>query len=172
MDHNIKRERTDFIPVSGSDAPDSNQYVTYETGKNEMTPELARKAIIGIEAMMLNAPAEQQVGLETQHNFTDSVYCRTVLMHAGQMIVGKIHKLEHTVIISKGSASVLSEEFGTKHLQAPMVFVSPPGVKRLLFIHDDMIWTTVHKNLSNTRDISVLESELIAADYSELEGVK
>jgi hypothetical protein len=145
-----------------------DSFVTLEAGKMEMTPEMVRQSISEIEAKMLSAPPEHQVALETVHNFADNIYTRTVFMKAGSLITGKIHKLDHVVIIQQGSASVISEEFGAKIIKAPMVFVSRPVVKRMLFIHEDMVWTTVHQNPTNTRDLDELEKLLILEDYKEL----
>lgn len=146
--------------------------ITIEGGLTELTPELIRGTIGDIEKAMLAQPAKDKVALETLHNFADGVYTRTVFMKAGSLITGKIHKLEHIVIIGQGSASVISEEFGSKIISAPMVFVSRPYVKRLLFVQEDMIWTTVHKNPSNTRDLDILEEEVIAKDYEETKLIK
>lgn len=148
---------------------EGNSFITIEGGFTELTPELIRNSISNLEESMKALPAESKIALETMHNFADGVYTRTVLMKAGSLITGKIHKLEHVVVIGHGSASVVSEEFGSKVIKAPMVFVSPPLVKRALYIHEDMVWTTVHKNPTNTRDLDVLEKELILEDYNKLE---
>lgn len=108
--------------------------------------------------------------LDVMHHFTNGIYARTALMKAGDLIVGKIHKKEHLVVVSAGKAKVVSEEFGSKDIVAPQIFKSPPGVKRALFIIEDMVWTTVHENPSNTEDLSVLEAELIAKDYDEVKS--
>lgn len=129
-------------------------------------PEL-REKILALETVMKTHPdAIDQI--EVMHHFTDGIYSRTCLMHAGDLIVGKIHKKEHLVVVSAGKAKVVSEEFGRKEIVAPCVFKSPPGVKRVLLIEEDMVWTTVHQNLSNTQDMGILEEELIAKEYSEV----
>lgn len=152
---------------------DLNTFVTMEAGFNKLTPEVIRNSISNIEKAMLTAPEDKKIALETKHTFAEGVYCRTVLMKAGSLITGKIHKLDHIVVIGQGSARVISEEFGSKIICAPMVFYSRPMVKRLLFVQEDMIWTTVHKNPTNTRDLDILEKELIAVEYEVLnkEGV-
>lgn len=147
---------------------ETKEFVTLEMGNEPATPEMIRNSVLALESVLKAAPSETQLALETQHNFAEGTYCRTVYMRAGSCVTGKIHKVEHTVIVSMGRATVASEEFGTQTIRAPAIFVSPPGVKRALLIHEDMIWTTVHKNPTNTRDLSVLESELIAQDYSEM----
>lgn len=144
---------------------DGNSFLTIEGGFSELTPAMIRGSISQLQDAMIALPPEQKLALETMHNFADGTYVRTVFMKAGSLIVGKIHKLEHIVVIGKGSASVVSEEFGSKIISAPMIFVSPPFVKRLLFIHEDMVWTTVHKNPTNSRDLDLLEKELIVPDY-------
>ncbi len=152
--------------------PETKEFITLEIGSEKASPEVVRNSILALEAVLKEAPTEQQLALETLHSFAEGTYCRTVYMRAGSAITGKIHKVEHVVIISKGRARVASEEFGAKILQAPQIFVSPPGVKRALFIEEDMIWTTVHKNPTNTRDLAVLESELMASDYGDLQGAR
>lgn len=126
-----------------------------------------RESIHSLETTMKACPDSFDT-LEVMHHFTDGIYCRTVLMHAGELIVGKIHKREHIVVVSAGRAMVISEEFGAKEIVAPCVFKSPPGVKRALQILEDCVWTTIHKNETNTEDMSVLEEELIAKEYSEV----
>lgn len=124
-----------------------------------------RESIAALEVAMRQQPDAFNV-LDVMHHFTDGIYCRTVLMRAGELIVGKIHKREHIVIVSAGRAKVISEEFGAKEITAPCVFKSPPGVKRALQILEDCVWTTIHKNETNNEDMDFLEEELIAKDYS------
>lgn len=142
-----------------------DSFKTIEAGKNQLTPDLLRKSILEIEERMLSVPDEQKVALETSHHFADKVYVRTVFMKAGSLITGRIHKLEHVVIVSQGSASIICEERGSQFIKSPMVFISKPTVKRLLFIHEDMVFSTVHQNPDNLRDLDELEKQLILPDY-------
>lgn len=137
---------------------------------SELAPEALeiRQDILALEAACMAMPEEQRFHqLPLTHHFTDGIYVRTCMMRAGEIVIGKIHKLEHTVIISMGSAQVTSEEFGDRIISAPMVFVSPPGVKRALLIEEDMIWSTVHPNPTNTQDLAELEKQLIMESYEE-----
>jgi hypothetical protein len=108
--------------------------------------------------------AYPQEDLPVQHDFLDGVYMRTVFMKAGLVVVGKIHKQEHVAIISKGSATVLTEH-GVVEIKAPHIFKSPPGARRALRIHEDMVWTTVHR--SDHTDLESLEAQLIAKDFDD-----
>ena len=134
---------------------------------NQIEKQELRQGIAALEAVARAHPDSFDT-LDVMHHFTPGIYCRTVLMRAGEIIVGKIHKREHIVVVSAGRASVISEEFGAKEIVAPAVFKSPPGVKRALHILEDMVWTTIHKNTSDTEDMSELEDELIAKDYGEV----
>lgn len=126
-----------------------------------------REGIEDLTAAMQKCP--EKVELEVMHHFGDHTYCRTVLMKAGDIVAGKIHKKEHIVIISAGLAKVVSEEFGSQDLRAPLIFKSPPGARRALLIIEDMVWTTIHDNPTNTQDLKILEEMLIAKDYSEVQ---
>lgn len=149
--------------VIAKTSPD--HFITVEAGHNELTPDLLRKTIADIEQRILAVPDDQKVALETRHHFADKVYVRTVFMKAGSLITGKIHRVEHVVIVSQGSASVVCEERGPQEIKAPTIFISSPGVKRLLFIHEDMLFSTVHQNPDNLRDLKELEKQLTIPDY-------
>lgn len=139
---------------------DAKSFITLEGGDTELTPEVIRNSVLALESAMKGLPDVAKCGLETMHNFIDGVYTRTVYMPAGTLWTGQIHSKEHIVIVSKGSANVVSEDHGATFLQAPAIFNSPAGVKRLLFIQTDMIFTTVHPNPTNTRDLKQLEHAL------------
>lgn len=147
--------------------PDSKQFITIEGGLSELSPEIIRNSITGLEKAMHGLPDESKCGAETMHNFTDGIYVRTVFMKAGTLFTGKTHKLEHTVIVSKGVASIVDAALGASLLKAPAIFISPPGSKRLFFVHEDLIFTTIHPNPSNTRDIAKLEAELTIPQAEE-----
>lgn len=54
--------------------------------------------------------------------------------------------------------------------EAPMSFVSEAGVRKVLYIEEDMLWTTVHP--TDETDIEKLENELIEKSTSFLEYEK
>lgn len=106
-----------------------------------------------------------QAEIPVTHRFLDGIYVREVFMPRGTVVVGKIHKNEHIAIISKGRATVLTED-GLKEIKAPYTFKSQPGVRRALVIHEDMVWTTIHR--SDETDLDRLEEQLIAKDFAAL----
>jgi hypothetical protein len=99
-----------------------------------------------------------------EHYFCDKLYARQIHMPAGTIVVGKIHAKEHISIISAGVALVASEQ-GSHEIKAPMTFISLPNTKRVVYVLEDMIWTTLHPNESNTQDLDELEADLITKNY-------
>lgn len=98
-----------------------------------------------------------------KHYFAPGVYIREITMPAGAIIIGKIHKTEHFNIIAKGRVSLVSEDH-TQLLEAPVTFISKPGVQKVLYIHEKTVWSTVH--VTEERDLDRLEAALIEPDDS------
>lgn len=107
---------------------------------------------------------QPQVECPLKHYFAPGVYLREIFMPASSIIIGKIHKTEHLNIIERGSCSIYHEDGTQQLLQAPFTFVSKPGVQKVLYIHEDMVWKTIH--VTHETDLDRLEAELIEpADY-------
>jgi hypothetical protein len=139
-----------------------------QESKEVSTTEL-RDSIEALASTMEKFPTAEKVEIEVMHHFGDKTYCRTMLGKAGDMIMGKIHRKEHIVIISAGKARIVSEEFGAQEIQAPAVFKSPPGARRAFIVLEDLVLTTVHDNPTNTQDLAELEAYLITDDYTKVE---
>lgn len=97
-------------------------------------------------------------GLPLTHTFSDGVYAREIFMPAGMIVVGHVHNTRHLNIISTGKARVYSEGTITE-IQAPYTFESGEGARKVLYIEEDMFWTTIH--VTEEQDISILEDTLI-----------
>lgn len=132
--------------------------------REENLPAVLEEKIIRLQHALECLPTEFHHTIETMHHFLPGTYMRTVLMKKGDIIVGKRHKLEHVAIVSSGFALVLSAENGREWITAPAIFKSAPGAKRALLIEEDMVWTTIHPNPSNTQDLEALENELIISE--------
>lgn len=101
-----------------------------------------------------------------KHYFAPGVYIREIFMPAGLIVIGKIHKTEHFNIIQKGAVSLFSEH-GVEYKCGPITFISKPGVQKVLYIHEDTVWSTVH--ITDERDLEALEAALIEpADYPKV----
>ena len=119
-----------------------------------------RAQIEKLEAFMLDAP---QLQIDAVHHFSDGIYAREITIPAGTLLTGKVHATEHLNIVSSGSIVVWTED-GMKQVDAPFTMVSRPGTKRVGLAITDTVWTTIHANKSNTRDLAQLEAELIIPD--------
>lgn len=103
--------------------------------------------------------AMPQTECPLKHYFAPHVYIREIFMPGGSIVIGKIHKTEHFNIIQKGRATLIGEDGSRQILEAPCTFVSKAGVQKVLYIHEDMVWSTVH--ITENRDLESLEDELV-----------
>lgn len=100
------------------------------------------------------------------HEFADGIYKRTIHVPAGALVVGMIHRFAHFCVITKGIVSVLTED-GAFRREAPFIFRSPAGAKRLVYHHTDTDWTTFHA--TKETDVAVIESQIIVPTFAALE---
>jgi len=108
-----------------------------------------------VENQLLDLP---QVEAPVRNMFAPGVYIREITMYAGSVVIGHEHKTEHFNIILTGKAKVVQDD-KTSIIQAPDIFVSKPGVRKVLHIIEDMVWATVHP--TKETDLTKLEEEII-----------
>lgn len=99
------------------------------------------------------------------HRFTPGCYLREIFMPKGTRIIGKIHATEHFNIILKGQVTVLTAE-GREDFEAPCTFVSKAGVQKMVIIHEDCTWQTVH--VTKETDLAKIEKEVVVEGYDQL----
>ena len=117
-----------------------------------------RERIDTLQSLMVQ---RDQAELETKHYFADGMYCRELFRPAGTLIVGKVHKKEHFLMVIQGELTLWTEE-GMKRVKAPFIWVSQPGTKRATYAHEDSTAVTVHRVSSN--DLEAIEAELVEFD--------
>lgn len=105
----------------------------------------------------------EQSEIPVFHYFSPGIYGRECHLPANTFVVGKVHRHAHINIISKGRV-LLATPTGFKLLTAPYEFINEVGVKRVLYVLEDTIWTTVHKNPSNTQDLVKIEADVIVPE--------
>ena len=120
-------------------------------------------------ALMLKDKVEtgelQSQDCPVTHRFTKGCYLREILMPAGTRIIGKIHATEHFNILLTGKVTVVTAE-GSEYIEAPYTFVSKAGVQKVVFIHEDCLWQTVH--VTDKTNIEEIEKEVIVEGYDQL----
>ena len=101
-----------------------------------------------LETEMLAMP---QVELETEHYFSEGMYCRKVARAAGTIIVGKTHLKPHLFLCVKGEIMAWSET-GMRHMHAGDVIQSLPGTKLVPTGATVAIGITIHCPDINAHD--------------------
>jgi quercetin dioxygenase-like cupin family protein len=117
-----------------------------------------REEILRLQDEMAKMP---QAELQTEHYFSQGMYCRKVFRKAGTIIVGKVHKKDHFFMCAQGQIISWSEK-GMVTLNAGDVLCSKAGTKRVTMAVTDAIGITVHK--TNKTDLDKIEKELIEPD--------
>ena len=126
-----------------------------------------RDEILNVQDSLMSGVAQGSLvapEMPLKHYFTDGAYARELTMPAGVMVVGKIHKHAHLNFITKGKVAVVTE-FGKEVYTAPYTFISEPGTKRVVYILEDTVWTTVH--VTQETDLEKIEDYVIAKSFDE-----
>jgi len=110
-------------------------------------------------------PCDLDTVFPLRHMFAPGTYAREMTLPAAHIIIGKIHKHAHVNILSKGKVAVVTED-GVRVFTAPYSFVSEPFTKRIVYVIEPTIWTTIHSTTST--DLAEIEAELIATNYDNL----
>lgn len=131
--------------------------------------EQIREAIRGLQEHMQDMLTVGHIDdCPVQHVFAPGTYSREITMPEGMLIVGRLHRHAHVNILSKGRCRVLTE-FGAEELVAPCIFMSEAATKRVVYIIEDTVWTTVHHNPTDERDVQKLLLLLSAEEYADIE---
>jgi hypothetical protein len=124
------------------------------------------KGVLSLEGALKGNEIEKLCPLV--HSYGDGCYIRQIFMPKGTLITSKIHKITHPYFVMTGKASVATED-GIETIQAPYQGITHAGTKRALYIHEDMIWITVH--VTNETDLDKIEDEIIAKDFNEYDSL-
>lgn len=138
--------------------------------ENTLTSTERRKRILGFEEMLAQTPGAffgDTDNCPLKHDFAEGCYIRQITIPKGTIVVGKIHKHCHPSFILSGDVSVFTEQEGVVRIKAPHSFVSPAGVKRVVYANEDTVWTTVH--VTPETDLEKIEDYVIAKSFDELE---
>jgi len=99
------------------------------------------------------------------HRFSPGLYLREILMPKGTRIIGKIHATEHFNVVLTGSCTVITAE-GREEITAPYTFISKAGVQKVVIVHEDCRWQTLH--VTDKTDLDEIEKDVIVEDYDHL----
>jgi hypothetical protein len=102
------------------------------------------------------------------HNFADGQYIRTIVMPKGLVVTTKIHNQNHPFFIMTGEVSIFSEQ-GVQQIKAPYHGITKRGTKRVLYVHEECVFITVH--CTDKLDLKEVEEECIAKNFSKVNKV-
>lgn len=129
--------------------------------------ELLRQQIYLLEALLLEQP---QTDCPVVHHYAPGVYVREMHVPPYTVLTGAVHKTEHLAMLIKGRIEVLTED-GLQMLEAPCTLLSRPGIKRVgRTFEEGAIWSTIHANPDDCRDMDVIVERLCTSKNSELLG--
>lgn len=106
-----------------------------------------------------------QVECPVVHRFTPGCYLREITMPKDSYVIGKIHATEHFNIVLKGEVTVITVE-GQERFKAPCTFVSKAGVQKIVYMHEECVWQTVH--VTDKTDLAEIEKDVIVDTYDQL----
>lgn len=99
-----------------------------------------------------------------EHEFGEGTYVRKITMPAGSLYLSQIHKITHPFFVMEGEATVISDE-GVIKITAPYHGMTKPGTQRILYIHEECVWITVHPTDKQT--VEEVVEDVIAKDYND-----
>lgn len=136
---------------------------------------LSRAGVEELEGALLKIEGSTECSrLRLSHHFAPGIYVREIFMPAGEFVIGAEHTSEHFNVVLTGRASIIADG-EVVEVVAPATFVSRAGVRKVLQIHEDMIWQTIHANPENETDTTKLEANLCvmsATHKAHFEGMK
>jgi len=103
------------------------------------------------------------------HNFADGQYIRQIVMPKNLLVSTKIHAKNHPFFIMKGEASIYSDK-GVERIKAPFHGITEAGTKRVLYVHEECTFITVHRTDCLTVDETVAEITFDAFSEVTLKG--
>jgi len=98
------------------------------------------------------------------HRFVGGMYIREIFTPKAQIFTTAIHKKDHMYFFMKGELSILSED-GIKRIKAPYYGITTAGTKRIVYVHEDTIWITVHETKAKT--VNEALEDIIAKNFKD-----
>ena len=103
---------------------------------------------------------------ETTHTFHGGMYCREVRQCADSLVVGKVHKKDHMLVVLSGTMLITDGVSDAIEITGPKLICSKPGTKRSLYAVTDAAYMTVH--VTDATTVEDAENELVEADPASM----
>ena len=103
---------------------------------------------------------------EIEHDFTDGIYLRRMILKKGTTIVSGIHRRDHVWFLLIGNITISSEE-GVKNYEAPYIGFSKSGTQRAIHANDYSVFQNVFQNPLGLSDLDELEDFNYIMEYKK-----
>jgi hypothetical protein len=100
------------------------------------------------------------------HRFTPGLYIREIYMPKETILTSLLHLTTHPYFILKGEFSVWHKGIETQRIKAPYTGITEAGTRRLIYIHEDTIWTTCH--VTDLTDPDEIIESITSTDFNPL----
>ena len=96
----------------------------------------------------------------------DGFYTRTVIIPAGHLLAGAIHRADSFVMMKSGKLIVAAEGESTV-LVGPCMFMSAKGKQKIGYAVEKTVWVDIHQTDAKTCDEA--DAELFTEDYAVID---
>ncbi len=127
-------------------------------------PVVMRGMILSAVERLLSAPGEK-MDFPVEHFLCDGTYTRRLFIPKGAILFGKIHRKACVNIVAAGDITVMTET-GAKRIQAGYTVVTPAGLLKVGYAHEDTVFINVFR--TDETDIEKIEAEIACTSYEAL----
>jgi hypothetical protein len=117
------------------------EVLTTDVPEEEVLALMTSAPLDRIEEEILRLP---QIDLPLVHRFTPGLYVRECFIPKNSLVTSVLHKKTHPFVISQGDISVWFDGSPVLRHKAPYTGITMAGTRRLLYAHEDTVWTTFH----------------------------
>ncbi len=105
-------------------------------------------------------------GAETPltHYHTKDLYGRRIVVPAGCLFTTRVHKTDHISVAFRGRITMLDADGESQEITAPDMFVTPAGTHRVVYVHEEVEFATIHhcEEQDDTNIVEVLSFNTMA----------
>ena len=111
-----------------------------------------------------------EVETPLRHYHTEDLYCRRIVVPAGSVFTTRVHRFDHISIALRGHISFVNEHGVRQDIIAPDVFITKAGTHRVVYVHEEVEFATVHH--CEEQDNDKVEDVLGCKTMKEYEELK
>jgi hypothetical protein len=98
------------------------------------------------------------------HKFTPNLYTREIFIPKNTILTSLLHLTTHPFFILQGDVSVWYHDTPVQRYKAPYSGITKAGTRRLLYTHEDTIWSACF--VTTLTDPEAIADEIMARDFN------